>query len=148
MTRLVAARKIADKAAQTKGFRAAKAAKDEAGMNIEGLLKHIKRRYGDVPDYPWAKYPDYAVLRHAHNRKWYCLAMRIQGVRLGLKADGFVEVINVKAQPAMIGSLRALPGALPAYHMNKEHWLSILLDGGLSEREILAFVRESFELTR
>lgn len=74
--------------------------------------------------------------------------MRQPGTRLGLETDEFVEVINVKAQPAMIDSQHTLPSVLRVDHMNKGHWLSLLLDGGLNQREILAFVKESFDLTR
>lgn len=119
-----------------------------AWMNIETLLACAKQRYGTVPDYPWAKFPDYAVLRHAQHRKWYCLAMRVQGSRLGLDNEAPVECINVKAPPELIGSFRTMPGVLPAYHMNKEHWITIVLNGGLSERDILDFVQISFDLTR
>ncbi len=117
-------------------------------MNIETLLAYAKQRYGTVPDYPWAKFPDYAVLRHAQHGKWYCLAMRVQGSRLGLDTEAPVECINVKAPPELIGSFRTMPGVLPAYHMNKEHWITIVLNGGLSERDILDFVQISFDLTR
>lgn len=117
-------------------------------MNIETLLAYARQRYGTAPDYPWAKFPEYAVLRHAHCRKWYCLAMRVPGSRLGLDKEAPVECINVKAPPELIGAFRAMPGVLPAYHMNKEHWITIVLDGGLSERDILDFVQISFDLTR
>lgn len=64
-----------------------------------------------------------------------------------LKTDKFVEVINVKAQSTMFGSQRTLPDVLPAYYTNKKHWLSILLDGGLGQREIGTFVQKNFDLT-
>ena len=34
---------------------------------------------------------------------------------------------NVKSDPLLIGSLRGQDGYFPAYHMNKEKWLSIQL---------------------
>ena len=35
-------------------------------------------------------------------------------------------------EPLMIGPCATKPGVLPAYHMNKEHWITILLDSPLS----------------
>jgi predicted DNA-binding protein (MmcQ/YjbR family) len=55
--------------------------------------------------------------------------------------------MNIKARPELIGSLRQLPGVYPAYHMNKEHWLSITLENGLPDSEILALLDDSFSLT-
>ena len=30
----------------------------------ERLFDHIKKKYKVKPEYPWRKYPDYAVLHH------------------------------------------------------------------------------------
>ena len=38
-----------------------------------------------------------------------------------------MDVLNVKSDPLLIGSLRGQDGYFPAYHMNKEKWLSIQL---------------------
>nr|WP_254045937.1 MULTISPECIES: MmcQ/YjbR family DNA-binding protein [unclassified Gilliamella] len=36
---------------------------------------------------------------------------------------------------------------MPAYHMNKEHWISIVLSGPLTDKEIFDFLDESYHLT-
>jgi predicted DNA-binding protein (MmcQ/YjbR family) len=38
-------------------------------------------------------------------------------------------------------------GFLPAYHMNKEHWLTVLLDNTVPEKEIYELIDDSYELT-
>ena len=35
----------------------------------EKLLAFAKKRYGTAPEYPWMRFPDYAVLRHADHPK-------------------------------------------------------------------------------
>ena len=40
---------------------------------------------------------------------------------------GWDVLDNVKSDPLLIGSLRGQDGYFPAYHMNKEKWLSIQL---------------------
>ncbi|ELI8009298.1 MmcQ/YjbR family DNA-binding protein, partial [Yersinia enterocolitica] len=45
------------------------------------------------------------------------------------------------------GSLRKKDGILPAYHMNKEHWVSVLLSSSLSPNEIHELLADSHELT-
>ena len=47
----------------------------------------------------------------------------------------------------MVGSLRMKDGILPAYHMNKEHWLSLLLDTTVPKEMVLELISDSFELT-
>lgn len=57
-------------------------------------------------------------------------------------------MINLKCDPFLIGSLRAQKGFHPAYHMNKEKWISIRLDGSVPEEQIRRLIDLSFELTR
>ena len=54
--------------------------------------------------------------------------MNVPEHRLGLPGDGSVNVLDVKCDPRMIGSLLSEKGFLPAYHMNKSTWISVLLD--------------------
>lgn len=37
-------------------------------------------------------------------------------------------------------------GFLPGYHMNKEHWITMLMDGTVSEAKILDFLDMSYDL--
>lgn len=51
------------------------------------LLTEIERRYGVVPEYLWRDAPDYAVFRHAENRKWFAVLLNPPGTKLGLAHD-------------------------------------------------------------
>ena len=44
-----------------------------------------------------------------------------------LQEAGIIDILNVKSDPLLIGSLRGQEGYFPAYHMNQEKWLSIQL---------------------
>ena len=114
-------------------------------MNRQEIFRWVKRQYGTEPDYPWQD--DNAVLRHRKNRKWYGLIMRVERHRLGLPGEGETEVLNVKCDPELVGALRPQPGFLPAYHMNKAQWISILLDGTVAEKEIRNLLDMSYGLT-
>lgn len=39
------------------------------------------------------------------------------------------------------------PGIFPAYHMNKEHWITVLLDGTVEEEKIFELIDTSFQAT-
>lgn len=112
------------------------------------ILDHTKERFKTEPEYPWFKFPNYAVLRHRDNLKWYGVIINIPKQKLGLEADGIVDIINVKCDPMLIGSLLMNQSYLPAYHMNKEHWISILLDGSVPVDEIFHFLNLSFNMTK
>ena len=60
---------------------------------------------------------------------------------------GFLDILNIKLDPYLIRQLLTKPGYLPAYHMNREKWLSVRLDGSVPLEEILPLLDMSFELT-
>lgn len=65
---------------------------------------------------------EFSVFRHASNKKWFALFMTVKASLLGLPGAEEVPVLNLKADPRLIGPQREKPGFFPAYHMNKEHW--------------------------
>jgi len=111
------------------------------------IIEYIDDFYGVKPDYPWAGHPDYCVFRHDSNKKWFALIMNITADKLGLDSDEPVDIINIKCDPLMSGSLRMNNGFFRAWHMNKEGWLSVLLDGTVSSDEIKWLIGISFDLT-
>ena len=62
----------------------------------EKIFKYVKEKYKIKPDYPFSTFPDYPVLRHEDNRKWFALIMEISGEKLGLKSAEYVDIMNVK----------------------------------------------------
>lgn len=115
-------------------------------MERKDVFSWVKEVYETEPDYPWNDWN--AVLRHKGNNKWYGVVLEISEKKLGLTGEGIVDVINVKCDPVLIGSLREQSGFFPAYHMNKENWISILLDGSVPEDVIKNLINMSYELTR
>lgn len=115
-------------------------------MNKIEFAEYITETYNSDPEYPWVDHPEYAVFRHASNRKWFALIMDIPGSKLGLDAET-VSIANLKNDPIMSGSLRNEPGIFPAYHMNKESWISVLLDGTVPDEKLKMLLDISFELT-
>lgn len=109
------------------------------------IFEYVKKQYGTIPEYLWSSSPDSAVLRH-QNGKWYAVIMNVEKSKLGLNGDGTVEIIDVKCDPEMTGMIIQTYGFLPGYHMNKQHWITILLDGTVGESKILDFLDMSYDL--
>lgn len=112
------------------------------------MFDHIKSEYGVQPDYPWLDTPDGAVFRHADNRKWFALSMPIPRRYAYPGETGEVDAVNLKCDPVLSGMMRGEPGILPAYHMSKVHWISVLLDGSADDDRVKFLLYQSFELTR
>ena len=116
-------------------------------MNRRELEKYILATYGEKPDYPWFKYPNYGVFRHSSNKKWFALIMSVPKNKLGLHENHILDVVNVKCDPFTIGSLLGEPGFFPAYHMNKENWITISLDGSVADEKIKMLLDLSYNAT-
>lgn len=114
-------------------------------MDREELFSWCRQQYGTEPDYPWADRN--AVLRHRDTGKWYGAVLEVRRDRLGMQGEELVDVLNVKGDPVLIGSLRMQSGFLPAYHMNKENWISILLDGTAPEEQMKNLIEMSYQMT-
>ncbi len=112
------------------------------------ILERARARYGTEPEALWARFPNHLALRHRENRRWYALLMEVPARSLGLPGEGRVDILNVKCDPLLVGSLRQNPGILPAYHMNKDSWVSILLDGSVEGEAIFDLLEMSYRLTQ
>ena len=117
-------------------------------IKIESILTYAKEKFDTEPDYPWLKYPDYAVLRHKNSGKWYGLIMNVPKIKLGLTGKGSAEILDLKCDVELNDFLRGQRGVLPAYHMNKEHWITIVLDSPFPEEEIYNLIDLSYDLTK
>ncbi|MDV0447287.1 hypothetical protein MsAg5_11690 [Methanosarcinaceae archaeon Ag5] len=113
----------------------------------EEIFVHVKEKYGVEPDYPWMRTPNYAILRHAGNRKWFAAIVDVSKDKLGLEGKTVVDAINLKCDPILIGILKGDAGILPAYHMNKEHWITVLLDSPIPPEKVCDLIDLSYNLT-
>lgn len=114
-------------------------------LKREEIYEYVKKQYGTVPEYLWKESPESAVLRHK-NGKWYAVLMQVEKSRLGLEGDTKVDILDVKCDADMVGLLTQTYGFLPGYHMNKKYWITMLLDGTVSEAKILDFLAMSYDL--
>ena len=113
----------------------------------DDILMYAAEQYGTEPEYLWMKYPEYAVLRHADNKKWYAILMNVEREKLGLSGEGAVDILDIKCEPIMGASLLFEKGFLPAYHMNKGNWITVLLDGTVDKETIFSLLTLSFDMT-
>ena len=106
---------------------------------------HIHDTYGAPAEHLWAQYPDYAVFRHTHSRKWFAAVMEIPAARLSLDCEKNVQIINLKCGPLLLGSLLSEPGFFRAYHMNKNNWVSVLLDDTVPDEKLCSLLALSYD---
>ena len=116
-------------------------------MTRQELIDFIFDEYSVEPDHPFPMDDVSCVFRHIDNRKWFGIVMAVPYRTVGINRDGNVDILNVKCDPVMMGSLRGKPGFCPAYHMNKDKWITILLDGSAEQEDIKALLAMSYGMT-
>ena len=89
-------------------------------------------------DYPFHD-DNWCVMRHKQNKKVFAWIFN---------KDGYVWV-NVKCDVEWRDFWRnAFDSVIPAYHLNKTYWNSIILDGTIPIEDIKRMIGESYDLTR
>lgn len=111
------------------------------------IINYISERYDTVPEFLWEKTPECAVFRHKKTNKWFGALISVKKKNLGIAGEGNAEILDLKCDPILIGTLIDGNRFLPGYHMNKEHWITLMLDSSIPECEICDLIDMSFELT-
>jgi len=89
-------------------------------------------------DYPFHDI-NWTIMRHRGNQKMFAAIYEHLGNIW----------INVKCDPNLAHMWRSTyKSVVPAYHMNKSHWNSIILDRSIPADEIKNMIADSYELTK
>lgn len=110
------------------------------------LMEYCERKFGTEPEAPWEDSPDAYTFKTAKRNKWYALFMTIPYKSLGLAAKGTLDVVNIKLPPEKVLDLIDRVHFYPAYHMNKKHWITIVLDKEVDEPLVQQLLEESYGL--
>ena len=116
-------------------------------MDRTELIQTVAELYGAEPEYLWPETPDAFIFRHKENRKWFGVVMEPERSKLGLRGAGKILLLDVKTGPILGGSYLGQPGIVRAWHMNKTHWLGVLLDGSAPDKTVRELLDISYSLT-
>ena len=112
----------------------------------DDYIAWIKSQFGAEPDFPWPDDAPYSFVFRCPNEKWFALVMRIKYRQLGLTGDEDVWVVNNKAEQDAIPTLIDRKSIFPAWHMNKKHWITVLLTAATDFEKLCELTQKSYEL--
>ena len=116
-------------------------------MDQAELARYARETWGTEAEHLFSETPETYILRHRENRKWYAVVMSVPRCRLGLEGEDPVFLLDVKCGPLLSGSYIGKPGVVPAWHMNKTHWIGVLLDGSAEKETVRELLEISYRLT-
>lgn len=109
------------------------------------VIEYIGAKYGTELEFLWDSSPNSAVARHSGTKKWYGVIMTIPKNRLGFDSNEPVEVINLHIKSDKIASVTDGICIFPGWHMNKKHWITVILDGRLPDDVLFERIDESYK---
>ena len=114
----------------------------------EEVFGYIQKKYKSKPEYLWARFPEYAVFRHADNQKWFGLVMNISYDKINRDKSGMVDILNVKLDDILLRDLLVQQdGYYVGYHISRGNWISIVLDGTVPLDAITHLLDVSYNVT-
>ena len=108
-------------------------------MNRNEVIKYCLELPNTFEDYPFPDDNISVTMKHRENKKWFALIMKVKGE----------EYLNIKTNPEYSELLRkTYDYIIPAYHMNKEHWNTIILSDKCDKKLVEELLEQSYELTK
>ena len=102
-------------------------------LNFEQTRSALLSKPEAIEDYPFG--PDVMVFKVTE--KMFATLSTSEGI----------GQVNLKCDPDEALALRDIfTGVIPGYHMNKKHWNTVILDGSVSDGEILRMIDNSYSL--
>ena len=108
-------------------------------MKKEEIIEYALSLPNTYEDYPFPEDRFSVTMKHKNNHKWFALIMKVQGKLY----------VNVKTPPDYSDILRKeYDYIIPAYHMNKQHWNTIIIRKNIDAGVVRELINQSYELTK
>ena len=113
----------------------------------EDILCYAKGKYNSTTVQPFKTNPDIKALVTTKN-KWYALFLDVEYSKLQKDSlvDSKVKIINLKHLSSEISTVINNRNIFPAYHMNKNHWISVVLDNNIDIEYVKGLIELSYDL--
>ena len=101
-------------------------------MNIESFRSFCLSKKGVTEEFPFDE---------------NTLVFKVMGKMFALTDLESFESINLKCDPEIVVQLREqYASVLPGYHMNKKHWITVLMDGSIADNLLNQWIDSSYRL--
>ena len=111
------------------------------------IINYVKAKYDNDLEFLWKKSPKNAIWRNQNNRKWYGAVLVISKDKLKIESNEMVEILDLRYQKNDIKNIIDNYKIFPGYHMNKDNWITIILDGRVELEEIYQLIDNSYQLS-
>lgn len=115
-------------------------------MTLAEIDEYILGHYDAESGHSFETDRSVTVYSRSDNRKWFAATKNIGCRYLGVEREGRIDILNVKLAPPMVRSLRNREGFMPAWKMNQNGWVTVLLDGSVADEELKDLIDQAFRV--
>ena len=122
---------------------------DESRRISLEVIDYCNNKYGENHVSPFKKHLDILAFVNEKN-KWYALFLKVEYNKLNKNTDitTKVKILNVKYPTDKILEIIDNKNIFSAYHMNKKHWISIVIDKNIKLETIKELIDISYSLVK
>lgn len=111
------------------------------------LIDYVRNQYGRELEFLWHRDPNNAIWRRGDNGKWFGGIFTVKRNKIVAGSDdAMTEILNIMCAPDVIDFIVDKQKIFPGWHMNKRHWITIVLDGRMDTRQIYSLLDNSYQL--
>jgi predicted DNA-binding protein (MmcQ/YjbR family) len=117
-------------------------------IQVKRIEDYILKKYDVSPEFLWDKFKTDAIFREVKSKKWFGILMQVDYKKLNVNKDGYVNIIDLKANEQFINTKVDNKSIFKGYHMNKKYWITIVIDESIKDTEIFPLIDKSYEMVK
>lgn len=115
-------------------------------VQARDLIKYVATQYGRDLEFLWPRTPDNAIWRRGDNQKWFGIILTVKKSKIEPGDDTPVEILDIRCAPDMLDFVVDNKKIFPGWHMNKRHWITVVLDGRMPTAQIESLLDISYTI--
>ena len=117
-------------------------------MTLAEIEDYILSNFEATTDHSFEGDRTVTIFRRLDNNQRFAATKNVGCRSVNVERAGRIDILNVSVSPNLVATLREREGFRPAWRMNRNKWVTILLDGTVPDDEIRNYLDMSFKNAR
>ena len=117
-------------------------------MRIADVHEYIRSSYGVSATREFKEDPSIEVFARPDSGKWFAATKNIRCRSVDVEGDGRLDILTLRLDPRAVAKLRVREGFRPAWRMNRNKWVTLLLDGTVTDDEVRSLIDQAYACVR
>lgn len=114
-------------------------------MTLAELEDYILSSFEATSDHSFEEDRTVTIYRRLDNNQRFAATKNVGCRSVNVERAGRIDILNVSVNPRLVAALREREGFRPAWRMNRNKWVTVLLDGTVSDDEIRTYLDMSYK---